>query len=66
LSQSQIKDILEETRTIVVVGLSKDPEKISYKVSAYMQQHGYNIVPVNPFVDYVLGEKSTKAFSTFQ
>jgi predicted CoA-binding protein len=57
LSQSQIKDILEETKTIAVVGLSNDPEKISYKVSAYMQQHGYKIVPVNPFVDYVLGEK---------
>jgi uncharacterized protein len=61
LSQSQVKDILEETRTIAVVGLSNDPEKISYKVSAYMQQHGYNIVPVNPFVDYVLGEKCYKS-----
>ncbi len=61
MSQSQIKDILEETKTIAVVGLSNDPEKISYKVSAYMQQHGYNIVPVNPFVDYVLGEKCYKS-----
>jgi predicted CoA-binding protein len=57
LSQNQIKDILEKNITIAVVGLSKDPEKISYKVSVYMQQHGYRIVPVNPFVDYVLGEK---------
>lgn len=57
MSQNQIKDILEKTRTIAVVGLSKDPEKISYKVSVYMQQHGYRLVPVNPFVDYVLGEK---------
>ena len=61
MSQSQIKDILEETRTIAVVGLSNDPEKISHKVSAYMQQHGYKIVPVNPFVDYVLGEKCYKS-----
>jgi predicted CoA-binding protein len=61
LSQSQIKDILEETRTIAVVGLSNDPEKISYKISTYMQQHGYNIIPVNPFVDYVLGEKCYKS-----
>jgi uncharacterized protein len=61
LSQSQIKNILEETKTIAVVGLSNDPEKISYKVSAYMQQHGCNIVPVNPFVDYVLGEKCYKS-----
>jgi predicted CoA-binding protein len=61
LSQSQIKDILEKTRTIAVVGLSKNPEKISYKVSVYMQQQGYRIVPVNPFVDYVLGEKCYKS-----
>jgi len=61
LSQNQIKDILEKTRTIAVVGLSKDPEKISYKVSVYMQQHDYSIVPVNPFVDYVLGEKCYKS-----
>lgn len=60
MSENRIKDILEKTRTIAVVGLSKDPEKMSYIVSAYMQQHGYRIIPVNPFVDEVLGEKSFK------
>ena len=61
MSENQIKDILEKTRTIAVVGLSKDPEKMSHIVSAYMQQHGYRIIPVNPFVDEVLGEKSYKS-----
>ncbi len=61
LSENQMKDILEKTRTIAVVGLSKDPEKMSHIVSAYMQQHGYRIIPVNPFVDEVLGEKSFKS-----
>jgi uncharacterized protein len=61
LSENQMKDILEKTRTIAVVGLSKDPEKMSYMVSAYMQQQGYRIIPVNPFVDEVLGEKSFKS-----
>jgi predicted CoA-binding protein len=56
-----MKDILEKNRTIAVVGLSKDPEKMSYMVSAYMQQQGYRIIPVNPFVDEVLGEKSFKS-----
>lgn len=60
MSENRIRDILEKTRTIAVVGLSKDPEKMSYIVSAYMQQHGYRIIPVNPFVDEVLGEKSFK------
>jgi uncharacterized protein len=57
LSQDQTRDILEKYKTIAVVGLSKDPEKVSYKVAAYMQQHGYRIIPVNPFVDEVLREK---------
>jgi hypothetical protein len=46
---------------IAVVGLSKEPEKMSYKVSDYLQQHGFLIVPVNPFVDEVLGEKCYKS-----
>jgi predicted CoA-binding protein len=61
MSQNQIREILQKTKTIAVVGLSKDPEKISYEVSAYMQQHGFRIVPVNPFVDEVLGEVCYKS-----
>src|SRR5450631_4363042 len=45
-------------RTIAVVGLSENPGKASYYVSAYMQQHGYKIYPVNPSIEKVLGEKS--------
>jgi len=45
-------------RTIAVIGLSDDPAKASYVVSAYMQSHGYRILPVNPAVENVLGEKS--------
>jgi predicted CoA-binding protein len=45
-------------RTIAVVGLSENPGKPSHYVSAYMQQHGYKIYPVNPLIETVLGEKS--------
>ena len=45
-------------RTIAVVGLSGDPNKPSNYVPAYMQQHGYRILPVNPSVETVLGERS--------
>jgi len=58
LSQNQIKEILEKYRVIAVVGLSKEPGKDSHKVSAYLKQHGYRIIPVNPFAEEVLGEKS--------
>ena len=61
MSQDQIKDILQKAKTIAVVGLSKEPEKDSNKVSVYLQQHGYRIIPVNPFADEVLGEKSYKS-----
>jgi predicted CoA-binding protein len=45
-------------RTIVVIGLSADPNKPSNYVPTYMQQHGYRILPVNPLVETVLGEKA--------
>ena len=61
MSQNQIKEILTKYHVIAVVGLSKEPEKDSHRVSAYLKQHGYQIIPVNPFADEVLGEKSYKS-----
>jgi len=45
-------------RTLAVVGLSDDPAKASYEVSAYMQGRGYRILPVNPGIENALGEPS--------
>jgi predicted CoA-binding protein len=50
-------------RTLAVVGLSDDPMKASYRVSAYMQAHGYRILPVNPGIASVLGEPSYASLS---
>ena len=50
-------------KTIAVVGLSADAEKPSHYVSAYMQQQGYRIIPVNPTVKTVLGETSYASLS---
>ena len=50
-------------RTLAVVGLSENPGKPSHYVSAYMQQHGYKIYPVNPSLESVLGEKSYKSLA---
>jgi predicted CoA-binding protein len=61
VSENQIREILKQYRVIAVVGLSKEPDKDSHRVSAYLQQHGFRIVPVNPFSDEVLGEKSYKS-----
>ena len=55
-----IHTILEQAKTIAVVGLSNTPGRPSFQVSRYMQQHGYRIVPVNPAIPESLGEKSYK------
>jgi hypothetical protein len=47
-----------QRRTLAVVGLSEDPSRPSHSVSAYMQRHGYRIVPVNPSIESALGERS--------
>jgi predicted CoA-binding protein len=47
-----------DPRTIAVIGLSANPDKPSHYVPAYMQHHGYRILPVNPLVEEVLGERS--------
>jgi len=61
LSQEEIKSILKSYRTVAVVGLSRDPAKASYRVANYLQSEGYRIIPVNPFGDEILGEKSHKS-----
>jgi hypothetical protein len=53
-----IADLLKRSRTIAVVGLSNNPLRPSHGVSAYMQSHGYRIIPVNPVIADSLGEKS--------
>lgn len=55
---ASIKRILKDSRVIAVVGLSADSWKDSHKVAAYLKSHGYRIIPVNPSVEEVLGEKS--------
>jgi predicted CoA-binding protein len=50
--------LLARTQTIAVVGLSNNPMRPSYGVAAYMQSHGYRIVPVNPRISESLGETS--------
>jgi predicted CoA-binding protein len=52
---------LRETKTIAVVGLTDSPGRASYGVSRYMQQAGYRIVPVNPTVESILGEKAHRS-----
>ena len=53
-----IAKVLSENGTIAVVGLSSNPTKPSYEVAQYLQERGYKIIPVNPTLTEVLGEKA--------
>ncbi len=53
-----IAEVLQRAKTIAVVGLSANPLRPSHGVTAYMQSHGYRIIPVNPNIDECLGEKA--------
>lgn len=50
--------ILREFRTIAVVGLSRDPSKAAHAIPARLQRAGFRVIPVNPFVTELLGEKA--------
>lgn len=59
----EIKKILEEAKTIAVIGCSPDPEKASNKVALYLRNAGYTIIPVYPKEDEILGEKVYRSVS---
>jgi len=50
--------LLKRSKTIAVIGLSGNPQRASHGVSAYMQTHGYRIIPVNPHIEESLGERA--------
>lgn len=53
-----IEEILRDSKTVAVVGLSPKVERHSHRVATYLKEHGYRIIPVNPAVSEVLGERS--------
>ncbi len=55
---AEVRQILSVSKVIAVVGMSDKPERDSYRVAEYMMRHGYSIIPVNPNIDEILGQKS--------
>ena len=62
-SQETIQRILDECRTIAVVGLSSNPMRASNSVARYMRQQGYKVIPVNPNEREVFGETAYPALA---
>lgn len=56
VADEEIAAILENAKTIAIVGISHKEERDSYKVAKYLQEHGYRVIPVNPKYAEVLGE----------
>jgi predicted CoA-binding protein len=65
-ANDEIGTLLKKSKNIAVVGLSDSPLRPSYGVSAYMQTHGYKIIPVNPTIRGALGEKAVPSLSDVQ
>lgn len=55
--KSLLRSILENSHTIAVVGLSQDPNAVSYHVCSYLMNVGYRIIPVRPDGEQIMGEK---------
>ncbi|OGD53158.1 hypothetical protein A3K80_04475 [Candidatus Bathyarchaeota archaeon RBG_13_38_9] len=62
-TDEKLKRILEENKTIAVVGCSRDRQKAAHTVPKYMKEQGYKIMPVNPFANQILEEKVHKSLS---
>ncbi|BEQ15888.1 CoA-binding protein [Desulfoferula mesophila] len=54
----EVKELLGQVKRIAVVGLSDKPTRDSYRVARYLQDHGYEVIPVNPMAQEILGQRS--------
>ena len=61
--EQRIEAILSGSKTVAVVGISDKPDRPSHLVAKYMQERGYRVIPVNPLVTEVLGEKAFKSLT---
>jgi len=55
-----LKEIMASVRTIAVVGISRNPDKPARSVPEYLSNNGFEIIPVNPFIDTILGREAKK------
>jgi len=58
MNDKDIAQLLRQSKTIAVVGLSSNPARASFGVSRFLQRQGYRVIPVNPNESEVLGERA--------
>jgi uncharacterized protein len=64
-ADARMREVLLRAETVAVVGLSDKPERDSHQIAQYLQSVGYRVVPVNPVVAEVLGERSYPDLGSF-
>lgn len=57
-SAEQLRELFSRVRRIAVVGLSRHPEKAARRVPSYLAAKGYDVIPVNPNAERILGKAS--------
>jgi hypothetical protein len=55
-TSDEVRTILRTAKVVAVIGLSDNPDRSSHHVAAYLQTHGYRIIPINPNISEALGE----------
>jgi predicted CoA-binding protein len=65
-ADEEVRALLEKVKRIAVVGLSPKPHRDSHRVAAYMQRAGYEIVPVYPREEAILGERVYRSVSEIE
>ncbi len=63
LTDEEIKEIYKKYRKIAVLGMSRNPEKPAHYVPKYLMEKGYEIIPINPTAEEILGRKVYKSIS---
>jgi predicted CoA-binding protein len=65
-SDAELRDLLRRVRSIAVLGVKADEGDDAFQVPRYMQAHGYRIVPINPKLDKVLGERALRSLAEIE
>jgi hypothetical protein len=53
-----LRDLFERMRRIAVIGISRDPLKAARRVPSYLAARGYDVIPINPYADRILGKEA--------
>ncbi len=61
-----LRNIFERYKTIAVYGMSRDPGKAAQWVPSFLNSKGYNIIPINPYADRIIGRKASHRLEEVQ